>query len=157
MVDESEVDTEMLEETEQDISVASPDKLGVEKEDLSREGGKGEGSIIYKDNGIDERIKESKTEEINDKLPRQHGSHRAGFDAFMTGFAMAYVISKQGHFPSNEQTEKKHLEMFGLNGEANKLFLSGKNIPMLVTKSSFAKPSQAHKEKMKRLMEQHSR
>ncbi|KAJ8040388.1 Target of EGR1 protein 1 [Holothuria leucospilota] len=157
MVDESEGDTEMLEETEQDISVASPEKISIEKEELSGEGRNVEGSIICKDNGIDEAIKESKREQINGKLPRQHGSHRAGFDAFMTGFAMACVISKRGHFPSNEQTEKKHLAMFGLNGEANKLFLSGKNIPMLVTKSSFAKPSQAHKEKMKRLMEQHSR
>lgn len=93
-----------------------------------------------------------KANENSSVSPRQHGSHRAGFDAFMTGFALACIVNEQGKFPSEgEEEEGRQLEGFGMSREANKLALTGKNIPMLIMKSSYAKSSQAHREKMERL------
>ncbi|CAH1243551.1 TOE1 [Branchiostoma lanceolatum] len=76
------------------------------------------------------------------------GCHRAGFDAFMTGFAMATMVCKLGKLcgETNLFTTKFQLEEF-----ANRVYLSGKDFPLQIARSAFAKPSNNHKAKLQRL------
>ena len=88
--------------------------------------------------------------------PQYAGCHRAGFDAFMTGFAMATFVSQYGRPPptSDDVPSVKggsFVETYGLQDLVNKLYLGGKDVPLQITQSHFSKPSANHREKMKRI------
>lgn len=79
------------------------------------------------------------------------GTHRAGFDAFMTGYIFAYSCTlfkkdKVGGVENKEEEEEE--EQSWLPTSLNKLYLSGKAAPLNVVKSTFSKSSKAHVQKM---------
>ena len=65
-------------------------------------------------------------------LPRMNG-HRAGFDAFMTGYCFAFY--EQNH---------EALCSEGVKEWRNKVYLTAKDVPLLIMKSHFAKTSAQH-------------
>lgn len=68
------------------------------------------------------------------------GTHRAGFDAFMTGYIFAFASVAS---PRNAEGPDSWIPAC-----ANKLYLSGKSVPLHVAKSAFSKSSRAHVTKM---------
>lgn len=79
------------------------------------------------------------------------GTHRAGFDAYMTGFIFAYSCTlgeKDGVGAAIEVKEPKEEEQSWLPSCLNKVYLSGKTAPLNVVKSTFSKSSKAHIQKM---------
>ena len=90
----------------------------------------------------------------NDKLSLDQGDtegpdvlenkgHRAGFDAFMTGFIFATFISNLS----------KDSTIPGCSHFANKIYLTGKELPWNIARSHFAKVSSQHQEKINRIKE----
>lgn len=81
------------------------------------------------------------------------GTHRAGFDAFMTGFIFAHscAIDRKTEARANE-SEHAELEVEQwLSSCLNKVYLSGKSVPLNIVKSTFAKSSKAHLQKIEML------
>lgn len=81
------------------------------------------------------------------------GTHRAGFDAFMTGYIFAYSLicnKKEEDIVSQKKEDHEKVEEDDLLLPTcrNKVYLSGKAAPLNVVKSSFSKPSKAHVQKM---------
>ena len=87
------------------------------------------------------------------------GGHRAGFDAFMTGYIFAWCLARYGKIPLQDVTTSKALTVRELvEGEdfLNKIYLGGKDFPLQVAQSNFAKPSKLHLEKLERLRAWHN-
>lgn len=89
--------------------------------------------------------------ECCDHLPKSEvkvetSTHRAGFDAFMTGYIFAYscaIIDK-----NVEGQAEKEKEQTLLPSSINKVYLGGKATPLNIVKSTFSKSSKAHTQKM---------
>lgn len=81
----------------------------------------------------------------NQPINSASGNHRAGFDAFMTGFCMACYHQKLKKHDDREFVD-------GIPELINKLNLGGKDIPLKVEKSSYCKTSANHNETWKRVM-----
>lgn len=83
------------------------------------------------------------TPDARDQAPKtserkaEGGTHRAGFDAFMTGYIFAFATIQNNEGPES-----------WIPVCANKLYLSGKSVPLHVAKSTFSKSSRAHVTKM---------
>jgi len=75
-----------------------------------------------------------------------HG-HRAGFDAFMTGCVFAWSVVAYG------QSSTKTAAVCNVTNTefVNRVYLGGKDFPLHVTHSSFAKPSKCHLEKWRQI------
>ncbi|XP_020897879.1 target of EGR1 protein 1 isoform X2 [Exaiptasia diaphana] len=77
------------------------------------------------------------------------GGHRAGIDAFMTGYCLAtYILLHGKHDLSNSVHGYSNLSNSEL---VNKMSLSGKEVPLTLACSHFAKPSLLHINKMKNI------
>ncbi|XP_069794904.1 target of EGR1 protein 1 [Narcine bancroftii] len=91
----------------------------------------------------------AETEVEKNKMEKcEGGTHRAGFDAFMTGFIMAYILMWKS-------SEHSHSVDSWLPDCRNKLYLSGKSIPLQICKSSFSKSSKAHQAKIELVWGKH--
>ena len=75
-----------------------------------------------------------------------HGSHSAGHDAFMTGFTFAYYVSK--YTKCRSQSDTVSFCDLDCSDIVNRVCLTGKNIPLQIVKSNFAKTSKNHREKL---------
>lgn len=67
-----------------------------------------------------------------------NGGHRAGYDAFMTGFIFAFYLAR-----SRQEKDFGSFEEW-----KNKLYLVGKDYPLSIAKSSFTKQSKLHQDKL---------
>ena len=82
------------------------------------------------------------------------GGHRAGFDAFMTGYIFASFVSKYRKSVSgsmNADGVSVHELLLEDEEYANKVYLGGKDFPLQILPSNFSKPSKSHLEKWQRL------
>ena len=82
--------------------------------------------------------------------------HSAGLDAFMTGYAMLNYLNKYSKLKlKNAENSNQLLKLndFEKLDEFNfKIYLTGKDYPLMVQKSNFATNSTTHKEKRLKLM-----
>ncbi|XP_042234548.1 target of EGR1 protein 1-like [Homarus americanus] len=78
------------------------------------------------------------------KMNEKHGAngHRAGYDAFMTGFIFATHVSEGNKLTAKNLTFTP--ENIGLSEQVNKVYLMGKNIPFLVRTGTYANMSTNH-------------
>merc|ERR1712192_337765 len=76
------------------------------------------------------------------------GGHRAGFDAFMTGFSLATFLVHQTKLPHNPTDFMP--ESIKSGSLVNRVYLVSKDFPMLVQPSAFSKRSLQHDIKMKK-------
>lgn len=131
-------------------------------EPLANEKGEGEGD------GEEEKVEEEVHQEDGDMVSRRSpnheednqsadgpkktadsGLHRAGFDAFMTGFILAHACAlAKGDGAGEERREPEEEQQSWLPACLNKVYLSRKTVPLNVVKSSFSKSSKAHQKKM---------
>jgi len=79
--------------------------------------------------------------------------HRAGHDAFMTGFCFASFLAQKVMTGSKELRSSPHQCWAEAVSEVrNRVCLSGKDFPLLIQKSGFAKCSKSHLEKYSRIV-----
>ncbi|ESP01273.1 hypothetical protein LOTGIDRAFT_111715 [Lottia gigantea] len=116
-----------------------------------------------KDNG-DAKSNDGESHKIEDLLQNKtsadktnisaarSGCHRAGFDAFMTASILSVFIAKHNSSTAFEK-DPTNVKMSDLNlgNFKNKVYLSGKDIPLVITKSAFSKCSTYHKDKIGKL------
>lgn len=75
------------------------------------------------------------------------GSHRAGFDAFMTAYIFAHACTLEAKEQAEKKEMKEEKEQW-LPACHNKVYLSGKAAPLHIVKSAFSRSSKAHSQKM---------
>uniref|UniRef100_A0A8C9ZKL6 Target of EGR1 protein 1 n=1 Tax=Sander lucioperca TaxID=283035 RepID=A0A8C9ZKL6_SANLU len=108
--------------------------------------------------GVEGRTEDAVGERFSDPTPKNGdqakkadpGTHRAGFDAFMTGYIFAHsctIIKKEG-VGAGEKEQQKEEKQLWLPTCVNKVYLSRKTAPLNVVKSTFSKSSKAHVQKM---------
>ena len=95
---------------------------------------------------------------MGSKIDTNGGSHRAGYDAFMTGFSFATFIVHSALTNPNEAHKSEALsrllgvpttpEFTDLNIN-NRIYLVCKDIPFMIRKSAFSRNSVAHSEKLR--------
>ena len=81
-----------------------------------------------------------------DKVKTRDCGHRAGFDAFMTGYCMATYLLQLSN-----QRDSREFTLSSLVDISNKVSLTKKEVPLQVTRSHFIRPSALHSEKLKEI------
>lgn len=112
-------------------------------------------STMETDNGVGgmgQGMKESKNSS-EQKKNTDTGTHRAGFDAFMTGFifACSCALNQKSEEGESVNIQEKHDTGQWLPSCLNKIYLSSKTVPLNIVKSGFSKSSKAHMQKMEKL------
>lgn len=82
--------------------------------------------------------------------------HRAGFDAFMTGYVFAYyTLTQAKDWPTAGTNCKGYNEAMiaGLSPMRNRLNNGNRAVPLILAKSQFVKNSQAHRENLSKMAE----
>lgn len=91
-------------------------------------------------------------EEIGESENLNKIQHNAGLDAFMTGFVMLNYLNKFSKFKLKENVDlsKDNLNLNDfdeLDKFLNKLYLTGKDFPLIIQKSKFSNLSNNHQTK----------
>ena len=102
---------------------------------------------IQAESEVRENGKQIKLNGANDKS--DSGCHRAGYDAFMTGFSLATFLVHHTKIPLRPTSWLP--QDINTQKIVNRIYLACKDFPLLVQKSSFAKCSGQHHSKMIRL------
>ena len=84
--------------------------------------------------------------------------HRAGFDAFMTGYVFAYYAQTKTCLNSHQLSSPNNLTLdkamiMGLSPMRNRLSNRNKPVPLILTKSQFTHTSKAHRENCAKIAE----
>lgn len=80
----------------------------------------------------------------------KQGVHRAGYDAFMTGYCLAFFMA----INSKNKPDVKmpmNAKRLGVSQFVNNIYLTGKDQSLRINASSFAKTSTNHKNKILKL------
>ena len=77
------------------------------------------------------------------------GGHRAGYDAFMTGFSLATLLVHHTQLPPAPASWSPAAAR--TEAVVNRIYLVSKDFPLLLQKSAFARCSVQHDNKMRRL------
>ncbi|CAL4065745.1 unnamed protein product, partial [Meganyctiphanes norvegica] len=101
---------------------------------------------------IEEASEDTDSSSGNGTLSNQSG-HRAGFDAFMTGYIFACHIAEAGKLETEDKSNEiiYTKDTIGLMDSFNKVYLMGKSFPFLIRTGGYAKMSQNHINKIKNL------
>ncbi|CAG2108761.1 unnamed protein product [Medioppia subpectinata] len=91
----------------------------------------------------------SSIESVNTKHSKQ-GVHRAGYDAFMTGYCFAFYIAINAKTRPNP-SKPLCVKSLGISHIVNNIYLTGKDQSLRINASSFAKTSANHKNKIQRI------
>ena len=94
-------------------------------------------------------INDSASEQQQAQVKTRNCGHRAGFDAFMTGYCLATYLLQFG------KSLDSGTEVLGLDSTqfTNRVSLSGKDVPLQIMCSHFVQPSAAHSEKLREAKE----
>ena len=98
---------------------------------------------------VDDEVNEEDAVKASAGVSLSAGGHRAGFDAFMTGFSLATFLVHQTKLPRNPTDFMP--ESINSGSLVNRVYLVSKDFPMLVQPSAFSKRSLQHDIKMKKL------
>ena len=81
--------------------------------------------------------------------------HRAGFDAFMTGYVFAYYALTRTKARETAESEAPFNEVViaGLSSMKNRLNNGNRTVPLILAKSQFVKTSQTHRENLSKIAE----
>ena len=88
----------------------------------------------------------SSVESSNSRRTKQ-GVHRAGYDAFMTGYCLAFYIAINSKPRINSSLTLSHRNSC-ISQIVNNIYLTAKDQSLRITASSFAKTSVNHKNKI---------
>lgn len=93
-------------------------------------------------------VVEEKSEKVT-TVDRNTFGHRAGFDAFMTGCVFAWSVTAYGQSSKVSDDTAKTTPVCDITNTEfiNRVYLGGKDFPLHITHSCFAKASKCHLEK----------